>query len=626
MPTNVNPNPIDMDEELDDLTVDNSGDATYNEIIHSTTIAYLASLDKNNPPPPSEIERELLSQVNTQITMANMNIQVLPLRNPDGSVQTDKYGNPKGIPLRNKWKTLDRLVPQQLTDIVLHFNHVIRIDTTESNVETEEDLIGIYCDSGPNIGTYDTNESRLYDIVKRYDYQLEERKFKEVYFMLQSQAPRRTRCCDKDLIAVNNGIFNYRTKTLSDFDPQYVFLTKSRVDYNPNAQNVIIHNDDDDTDWDVESWMQSLSDDPEIVELFWQMMSAVIRPFVRWNKSVWMYSNTGNNGKGTLCELMRNLCGPGSHTSISLSEFDKEFALQPLIRSTAIIVDENDVGQYIDRLANLKAVVTNDIVQINRKFKAPISFRFWGFMVQCINDLPRIRDKSDSFYRRQILVPMEKCFTGAERRYIKNDYLHRPEVLEYVMKKALSGSFYELSTPEKCRDLLGSYKELNDPVREFINEFFGQFQWDLLPFEFLYDLYKAWYQECNPSGKPEGRTTMKRELVQLILSEPELSSQWCIPDNAVSTRQTICCPEPLLLRYNLENWVNPNTKSSRDMTKASMPYITKDRMRGIARRQPLLADASIPAGDAGLQPLDMTASENTSQEGATLFTPDAPTT
>ena len=45
----------------------------------------------------------------------------------------------------------------------------------------------------------------------------------------------------------------------------------ANVDYNPTATNVIIHNNDDGTDWDIESWMSDLSDDPEVVELLWQI-------------------------------------------------------------------------------------------------------------------------------------------------------------------------------------------------------------------------------------------------------------------------------------------------------------------------------------------------------------------
>ena len=187
----------------------------------------------------------------------------------------------------------------------------------------------------------------------------------------------------------------------------------------------MIHNDEDGTDWDVESWMMSLSDDLEVVQVLWECLGAIIRPNVPWNKSAWFYSESGNNGKGTLCELMRQLCGEGSYASIPLSDFGKDFMLEPLLRASSIIVDENDVGTFIDKAANLKAVITGDTLSINRKFKTPVAFNFHGFMVQCLNEMPRIKDRSDSFFRRQLFVPFTKCFTGAERKYIKTDYLHR---------------------------------------------------------------------------------------------------------------------------------------------------------------------------------------------------------
>ncbi len=38
--------------------------------------------------------------------------------------------------------------------------------------------------------------------------------------------------------------------------------------------------------------------------------------------------------------------------------------LEPLVHATSIITDENDVGTYIDKAANLKAIITNDVVQL----------------------------------------------------------------------------------------------------------------------------------------------------------------------------------------------------------------------------------------------------------------------
>ena len=198
--------------------------------------------------------------------------------------------------------------------------------------------------------------------------------------------------------------------------------------------------------------------------------------------------------------------------------------LEPLIRSQAIIVDENNVGEYLDKSANLKAVITNDVIQINRKFKTPVAYQFFGFMVQCINELPRVKDKTDSFYRRQLLVPFTKCFTGHERPYIKNDYLHRQDTLEYVLWKVLNMNYYQLSEPAASREALQEYKEYNDPVRQFVQEILPACTWDLLPFSFLHDLYKAWLRRVNPNSAAIGKTTFIKELLKLIEEDP--SCEW----------------------------------------------------------------------------------------------------
>lgn len=570
---------------MTDSLLDNSAmpvtSRALNDVIQETTTLYLDSIDSNSTPEPKKIEQDIINLVNNVIALENINIPSIPVRDADGNIVTDKNGKPKRVLLRNPWRSIDRLQPQQLADIVLHFYNIIRIDTAEINVENDDDLLAIYCNSGPNEGIYDPNSSTLYNILKQYDYQLERRKFEEVTYLLQARAPRHTRTHDRDFVPVNNGIFDYKTKTLLPFSPDKIFLTKSHVNYNPNATLPVIHNNRDNTDWDVETWMSELSDDPDIVNLLWQMLGAIIRPFVRWNTSIWLYSTTGNNGKGTLCELMRNLCGSGTHTSISLKKFSKNFALEPLIQANAIITDENDVGVYLDSLSDLKAIVTNDIIQIDRKFKAPIPFRFWGFMVQCINDLPRIRDKSDSFYRRQILVPMDKCFTGRERNYIKDKYLSRTDVLEYVLQKVLNMDFYKLTVPDRCLDLLGAYKELNDPVREFLNEFVNQFTWDLVPIDFMYDLYKAWYMRSNPCGKVESKASFKNDL-SILLMEPSYSSLWTLSTSALRVGSRMSLPEPLIYRFDLTSWKNPSYTGN-DINKISSPRLTTDRFRGLVR-------------------------------------------
>lgn len=516
-----------------------------NEIMQSCTIDYLDSLDPNNIPPPDRIEAELVAKVREECLLDNA------VRGKD-----DKLRPPT------------KLCAKQIADIMLRLYPIVRVKSSGSGADAGYDLLAIYQPEGENAGIYVTDDDVFRRIANKYNYSITKKELDDILSFVMTEAPRVDRCMDRDLIAVNNGIFHYVTKQLMPFSSEMVFLAKSRVNYNPAAANVVIHNDDDGTNWDVESWMDDLSDDPEIVDLLWQILSAIIRPFVRWNKSAWLYSITGNNGKGTLCELMRSLVGRDSYASIPLCDFSKDFALEPLIRTQAIIVDENDVGTFIDKAANLKAVITNDVISVNRKFKTPIAYQFFGFMVQCLNEFPRFKDKSDSFYRRQLFVPFEKCFTGHERKYIKNDYLHRPEVLEYVLYRVLNMNFYELSEPASCRPVLEIFKQDNDPVLQFWTDTENSFVWDLVPGMFLYDLYKAWFKKNNPCGSVQGKSRFLGELKNIVAK----STDWDYSETAVRSNGRMNKPEPLIVEYDLTDWMS-KTYVGTDPNRLAMPSL-----------------------------------------------------
>lgn len=528
---------------------------TLNTIIQEETTEYLKNL--TNIPSPKQVELALLEKVNKAIEQENADN-----REPG-----------------NKLRKISALNFAQIADILVHFHTIIRINSAGKNADSDTDLLAVYQTEGEDKGIYSTSEDTFRKLARLYNYSLTQKDFNETMIALRDKIPRKAPNSDKDLIAVNNGIFNYKTKTLQDFTPDCVFLTKSHVNYNPSATNVIIHNNVDNSDWDVESWLQSLSDDAEVTHLLWEILGAIVRPHVPWNKSAWFYSETGNNGKGTLCELMRNLCGDKAYASIPISDFGKEFMLEPLTRASAIIVDENDVGTFIDKAANLKAVITNDVIQINRKFKTPIAYRFHGFMVQCLNEFPRIRDKSDSFYRRQLFVPFEKNFKGIERKYIKNDYLRRPEVLEYVLFKILNMNYYNLSEPTVCKLVLDEFKEVNDPVRLFANEILPQCVWDLLPFSFLYDLYTAWFKKNVPSGTIISKTTFINDLLNTIKD----GNEWICKDRSTTIKSShkMDAPERLIYTYQLKDWYHPYYKGN-DIDKLCT-IIPASVYRGISR-------------------------------------------
>lgn len=414
--------------------------------------------------------------------------------------------------------------------------------------------LGIYQDCGENEGIYVTTEDLFIKVIKKYNFNISVSGIRQVMELLRYTAPVVAVRKYRNLIPVNNGIFDYDTKKLLPFSPDYVFVSKCKVNFNAAATNVVIHNDDDGTDWDVDSWIHELTDDPQVEQLIWQIIGAVIRPNVRWDKVIMPYSTKGNNGKGTLCRLLRNLCGEGNYTSIAINDMSKNFRLSPLLHVSAVIVDENNVTGYLDDASTFKALITGDQVQIEEKYKAPVDFRFSGLVVQCVNFLPRVNDKTSSFYRRILMVPFEKCFTGAERKYIKDDYLNRQEVLEYVLCKVLEKipSYYDFDVPDACTRLLDDYKTFNDPVRQFAEEMLPELKWQLVPNKFLYDLFKAWYEENIPSGRVQGKNSFLQEFKDVIAEHDD----WKATGSSVPTQGYSFGSEPLIIRYNLTKWMN----------------------------------------------------------------------
>lgn len=553
-------------------------------ITDGVTAAYLADIDVSNPPAPQVIEGTLL-------TLTNM------------VIASENYKFEKG---EAKYPKLRRLANEQVASVLLKLHHVIRIAPSAGPSDREYDLLAMYMAKGPHAGLYTCSENEIRRVARLY-CSITGQNFKDIFDLLHDSAPQFKQCSDPDLIAVENGIFFYgkedrditvggevlrfTAKTLHSYTPDLVFLAKSKVRFNPNATSPVITMPDG-VEWDVESWLADLfstDGDDEfneknegLSELIWEVLGAIVRPHVNWGKMAWFYSEVGNNGKGTLCSLMRNLVGPNTHASIPLSEMGKDFALEPLLMANAIIVDENDVGTFIDKAGNLKALVTRDVLQVNRKYRMPITFQFFGFMVQCLNELPRIKDKSDSFYRRQLFVPFSKSFTGAERRYIKDEYLQRADVLEYVLKRVLLDmDYYELSEPQATKTMLEEYKEHNDPVRGFWEEFREQFVWDLLPFQFSYDLFKSWFERVTPSGKVISRDSFVNNLVS-ILGDDDM---WECADRRAKIRTStrMDSPELLIAQYELKDWFNTSYTGTNPAQISSFRN-KQSNYRGLRRR------------------------------------------
>ena len=482
-----------------------------------------------------------------------------------------------------KKNTLQRLSFAQIGECLIRIHNVVNLSLDDTDDASERStVLAVYMDFGKEEGLYhiDISDTAIKKLVNQYSFSAKRNDQNEVLNYLKVHAPVKKRNSNCDLIAVKNGIFDFRRKILIPFSPDTVFTTKLKVNYNPNAFNVIIHNSADGTDWDFDSWIMEVADDQEIAEVLMQVISASVRPKVPFNKAVFFYSRQGNNGKGTICQLIRNLWGDENCCSLSVADFDKEFMLTPILNASVVLGDENPVGYTLDNADKFKQCVTHDPVEVNIKFQQPKKYRFWGLIIECINEILRFKDKTGSMARRELIIPFSKSFTGAERKYIKSDYIARTEVLEYVLFKALNMNFYDFSEPQACKDALIDQREMNDPIRQFWVEVKDQFVWDLLPREFLYDLFKGWVKKNIPNCHIKGKRNFMDELADIVIENNDW--QYTGSNQVRVTKAMEDTPEPLIAAYNLEDWKNPNYTGG-DVSRICMPAF-KEKYTGLIRR------------------------------------------
>ena len=184
---------------------------------------------------------------------------------------------------------------------------------------------------------------------------------------------------------------------------------------------------------------------------------------------------------------------------------------------TVVIGDDVQAGIYVDESSNFNSVVTGEPVLVEEKNKQPYTTVFKKTVIQSTNELPRFKNKTNGTYRRFAIIPFKKSFSSEDDNWaIKDDYIYREEVLEYVLKKALEISFDRFIEPKASLEALEDFKESNDTVKAFVMEWFNKFESTRLPSRYLWWLYQEW---CKDEGVT--KLTKRKFEIQLAKNIPD---------------------------------------------------------------------------------------------------------
>lgn len=517
--------------------------ATLNNVLHRTTLAYLSAIDPADPPPPARIEHALLAAC----------CGVLRGENQKMEKGDTKYSMPK------------TLYPVQVALVVHQLHHVAEVTPGGANSDDGLGVLAIYQESGEHEGLYRRADMGLLeDLAKAYNFSHDGRWFAEFERQVRVHAVKVTETQNPDLVVMRDCIFDYRTGERIEFTPEHVFLARNcDVRLIEDQHPVPRIEEEDGNVWDLERfWEETIPDEGTRTYLM-KVIGAALRPRHDWQKMPSLHAESGSNGKGTILAHVRALVGDRNCASVPIKDYGSQFGKEQLIGTHLNAPDETPVGEFIKDASDLKAIITNDPIRIDRKHKTPITYKPSIFTILTLNGALNFRDKTESMDRRLAIVPMTQRFPdGVKNKAIKDDYLRRTEVLEYMAYKVLVEipKYWELDEPPAVRNALRAHKRETNTVLAFFDEYGHQFQRPFVPFPMVRALYVAWLRENRSESKPVEANTFTKEIKALF--DPDV---WVVPqietadgrkDQKLNTRSWLTSAEPVLDEFHYVEAVN----------------------------------------------------------------------
>ncbi|MDM8182653.1 phage/plasmid primase, P4 family [Enterococcus cecorum] len=296
----------------------------------------------------------------------------------------------------------------------------------------------------------------------------------------------------KHLWLVKNGIFNTKTKKLEPFTHAYAFKTAIATAYpeeEPPLPNV--------NGWTPASFLSDIAcKDRELEHLLLELINECLNTHGTRGRAFILVGN-GANGKSTFLNLLINIVGRKNVEAMSIQQFRDSTALSSL-QGKAIAIGDDVSGVHIPDSSNFNSIVTGGLVKVRELYKGQHSETFHCTIIQAVNVMPTIANKTEGTYRRLILIPFNADFRGGKGDSRIEEYLAREEVREWFLYQALQLEFDKFTIPKASQELLDSYREENDPVlvfkHEVVDELLKRINSRCFPQQLIYEIFKLF---CN---------------------------------------------------------------------------------------------------------------------------------
>jgi putative DNA primase/helicase len=197
---------------------------------------------------------------------------------------------------------------------------------------------------------------------------------------------------------------------------------------------------------------------------------------------------------------------------------DNRYETSSLIDKRLVWIDEITIKEFNMVSENrLKTMISGGTVVIEMKYKGQFSYRPQAKWVITGNELPRINDASDGFWRRIMLIPFKNVIDNPDKEFVEKKIIPElPGIFNWALDGLNSLRKHGFIEPEASKEAKDEWKEDSDPLRVFISDSLNitGIEKDRIDNDVIYDKYSSW---CTKSGnKPLSSNHFSRRIASLL--------------------------------------------------------------------------------------------------------------
>ncbi len=313
-------------------------------------------------------------------------------------------------------------------------------------------------------GVYKRNEETLYRKIIEILPTANTYFRKEVYNYLLLIVPKKYINKESGIINFKNGLFDVNTKEFKEHTPNFFSINQLDVDLNLTAEPVEA----------IDNVLNKLSCNiPKRKQAILEMIGYSMTTSVKFQKAFVLYGKTAGNGKSTLINIISDMIGKSNIGYVTLDDLSNNKFASSGIKGKLLDIGSEMTKEYLKDVSAFKQWITGDELEVEEKFKAKQTINPYAKFIFNANELPKVADKTNGFYRRLHIIPFEAKFTKEDNRSFKFSELVTQQALEYLAKISLEAYLnmkLDFANYEESDAEVEQYKVENNNVLTFLND------------------------------------------------------------------------------------------------------------------------------------------------------------